>query len=187
MTTTKTLAKWSVEDYHRMIAAGILNDRQVELLAGDIIEMSPEGIAHFYQGITLAKYLEKSLQGRALISEGHPITLNTSEPEPDIAIVKLPISRYSNHHPYPSDIYFLVEISQATLRKDLTQKKRIYAQAEITEYWVLDLKHQQLIVFREPQGDDYQTKRELTEGVISPLAFPNVEISIQSLLQGQLF
>ncbi len=83
------LARWSVEDYHRMIAAGILGDRQVELLAGDIVEISPEGPLHASRIRKVANYLRSLLNGLALVSEAHPITLSDSEPEPDVAITLL--------------------------------------------------------------------------------------------------
>ena len=89
-----TLAKWSVEDYHCMIASGILCDRRVELLVGDIVQMSPEGPLHASRIRKVANYLRSLLNGLALVSEAHPITLEQSEPEPDIAIVRLPESRY---------------------------------------------------------------------------------------------
>lgn len=75
----------------------------------------------------------------------------------------------------------LVEISESSLTKDLGQKKPIYAIAGIEEYWILDLKKRQLIVFRNPQGDDYELRQELTESAIAPLAFPDIEISLRQL------
>jgi Uma2 family endonuclease len=88
-----TLAKWSVADYHRMIAAGILCDRRVELLAGDIIQMSPEGLLHASRIKKVANYLRSLLNSLALVSEAHPITLQQSEPELDIADTTLRYSR----------------------------------------------------------------------------------------------
>lgn len=79
----KTLAKWSVEDYHRLIDTGIISQRQVELIAGEIIEMSPEGPLHAFVTEGFAKYLQSLLQDLALVREAHPITLDDSEPQPD--------------------------------------------------------------------------------------------------------
>jgi len=86
----KTLAKWSVSDYHGMIEAGILRDRHVELLAGEICEMSPETPIHYNTTKRGAKYLEELLAGKADVRFNGPITLSDSEPEPDIAIVRSP-------------------------------------------------------------------------------------------------
>ncbi len=79
----KTLYKWSVEDYHQMIETGLLEGKQVELLEGEIINMSPEGIPHSYTNHSVAKYLRKLLPKLAVVREAHPITLDNSEPEPD--------------------------------------------------------------------------------------------------------
>ena len=113
-----TLAKWSVDDYHAMITAGILSDRSVELLAGEIIEMSPEGPLHCYTLTEGVKYLRSILEDKAEVQEAHPITLSDSEPEPDITIIKSPNSRYPTRHPYPEDIYWLIEIANTTLTRD---------------------------------------------------------------------
>ncbi|MEO0834464.1 MAG: Uma2 family endonuclease, partial [Cyanobacteria bacterium J06642_3] len=160
-----TSVKWSVEDYHLMLSSGVLNNRAVELIAGEIIEVSPESPLHRFTNDSVAEYLRTLLQGQAKVFESHPITLANSEPEPDISIVRLPNTNYLNRHPYPEDIYWLVEISSTTLEYDLNQKKQIYAEAGIEEYWVVDLNHTELIVFREASGRDYKTKFPLDQGV----------------------
>ena len=177
-----TLAKWSVDDYHRMIESGVLNNRSVELLAGEIIEMSPEGPLHRFTNDTVAECLRELLRGQAKVFEAHPITLSNSEPEPDIAVVRLPNSNYLTRHPYPEDIYWLVEISNTTLEEDLGRKKRIYANAGINEYWVINLKATKVIVFREPSGNDYKTKFTVNEGTINTIAFPKLQIGVKTLL-----
>ncbi len=177
-----TLAKWSVDDYHLMIESGVLNNRSVELLEGEIIEMSPEGPLHRFTNDTVAEYLRELLRGQAKVFEAHPITLSNSEPEPDIAVVRLPNSNYLTHHPYPEDIYWLIEISNTTLEEDLGRKKKIYANAGINEYWVINLKTKEIIVFREPSGNDYKTKFTVNEGTISPISFPELQIEVKTLL-----
>lgn len=177
-----TLAKWSVKDYHLMIESGVLSDRSVELLEGDIVEMSPEGPLHRFINDTAAEYLRELLRGRAKIFEAHPITLSDSEPEPDIAIVRLPNTNYLTRHPYPNDIYWLIEISNTTLEDDLGKKKKIYAKAKVDEYWIIDLKAAEIIIFREPSGNDYKTKFTVTYGTISSIAFPDIRIEVAKLL-----
>ena len=181
-----TSVKWSVNDYHRMIASEILNDHQVELLAGDIIEMSPEGPLHTVYIDGLANYLRRCLTERAWIREAHPITLSDSEPEPDIAIVKLPWFQYSEHHPYSDDIFWLIEISDSTLDKDLKDKQKIYGQAGIAEYWVIDVKAKKIIIFREPNSTGYNQRGEYNQGNIVPLAFPDVEIPLEKVFSGHI-
>jgi Uma2 family endonuclease len=178
----RTPARWTVEDYHRMIAAGILSDRPVELLAGEIIEMAPEGPIHAFYGETLAEYLRSCLNGRALVREARPITLADSEPEPDISVVQQPRERYRDRHPSPEDIFWLIEVSDSSLKKDLEIKQPIYAAAGIQEYWVIDVQNQQLIVFRSPQAGEYTAKQELRQGNVSPQAFPDIVVSVENLL-----
>ena len=86
--------------------------------AGEIIEMSPEGPLHCYTLTEGVKYLRSILEDKAEVQEAHPITLSDSEPEPDITIIKSPNSRYPTRHPYPEDIYWLIEIANTTLTRD---------------------------------------------------------------------
>ncbi|WP_107666453.1 Uma2 family endonuclease [Cyanothece sp. BG0011] len=177
-----SLAKWSVEDYHKMIEAGILDGCPVELMAGKILQMSPEGPLHHYINLSIAEYLRSLLGKKAVISEAHPITLIDSEPEPDIAVVRSPSTLYFDHHPYPEDIYWLIEIADSTLSKDLGIKKTIYANANIQEYWVIALTSKTLKVFQNPKENDYKIKKDYQTGIISPLSFPEINLSIETLL-----
>lgn len=180
---TITLAKWTVHDYHRMIEAGILDDRQVELLHGEIIEMSPEGTPHANRSTKAAKYLVHLLGNRAEIREGKPITLgNQSEPQPDIAIVQPLDEEYQEHHPYAENIFWLIEVSDSTLASDLQVKSRTYAWANIQEYWVMNLRDRKLVVFRNPGEAGYGWQIELTEGEIQPIAFPDITIAVAQML-----
>ena len=178
----KTLAKWTVEDYHGMIEAGVLCDRKVELLEGEIIEMSPETPIHYNTASQNSNYLREILRGKAAVRFNGPITLDTSEPEPDIAIVRLPESIYSTRHPGPEDIFWLIEVAKTSLNKDLDLKADLYAAANIQEYWVLDLANPRLIVFREPQGRKYLSEQIFQAGTLSPLAFPTIKVEINQFL-----
>jgi Uma2 family endonuclease len=177
-----TLAKWTIEEYHQMIEAGILQNHRVELLAGEIIEMPPEEPLHAFYGEELADYLRYRLAGKALIREAHPITLTNSEPEPDITVVQPPRDNYRNRHPYPEDIFLVIEVSHSTLAKDLEIKRKTYAQAGIPEYWIIDVQNKQLIVFRSPNNGDYLSKQEIKQGNVAMLAFPEVEVTVNRLL-----
>jgi Uma2 family endonuclease len=174
----KTLAKWSIDDYHRMIDAEILLGRQVELLGGEIVQMSPETPIHYTTAKRVSKYLEKLLSDQADVGFSRPITLFDSEPEPDIAIVKLPELNYTNNHPGHKDIFWIIEVAKTSLKKDLEIKRKIYATAGIPEYWIIDLTAKEVIIFRNPQGSKYLQKDRIKEGKITPLAFSTVCVSI---------
>lgn len=121
---TLIAAKWNLDDYHKMIETGLLDNRSVELINGAIIQIVPEGIAHAFRCRDTAKYLRTILGDRAEISEAHPISLsNDSEPEPDITIVKAPDTLYQNRHPQPDDIFWPIEIANTTLINDLGVKR----------------------------------------------------------------
>ncbi|NJN86453.1 MAG: Uma2 family endonuclease [Leptolyngbyaceae cyanobacterium SL_7_1] len=185
MTPHLITAKWTLEDYHQMIAAGILADRRVELLNGEIIEMAPEGEPHAYYSSTVGDYLRGLLGDRVTIRQGNPITIpaTQSEPEPDIAVVQ-PLGReYLRHHPYPENVFWLIEFSDSSLKKDLDPKANAYATAEIAEYWVVNLKRMELVVMRQPVNGAYVSQVTLMDGDMYPIAFPEVAISVQRLLE----
>ncbi len=179
---TVTTYKWDIKHYHQAIEAGILADQAVELLAGEIVVMSPEREAHAYYSTKTSDYLRKLLGNQVLIRDAKPIILpNRSEPEPDIAIVK-PLGRvYLDHHPYPEDIFWLIEFANTSLDKDLGLKKDIYGDAGIKEYWVADLQNSQLRVFRSLIDNNYTEELTLTSGIISPLAFPHICLEVKSM------
>ncbi|MGB5771805.1 MAG: Uma2 family endonuclease [Crocosphaera sp.] len=122
------------------------------------------------------------LSGKADVRFNGPITLFDSEPEPDIAIVRLPESAYKDRHPGPQDIFWIVEVAKTSLKQDLEIKLPIYATAGIQEYWVLDLSKRQVIAFRNPQGGKYVEEKIFQEGVIAPLALADVSVSVEKLL-----
>jgi Uma2 family endonuclease len=180
---TVTTYKWTIERYHRAIEAGIFDDQPIELLRGNLIVMPPEREPHAYYNTETADYLRSLLGTRAKIRDAKPITLpNDSEPVPDVAIVKPLGGVYLEHHPYPEDIFWIIEFSNTTLSKDLGEKKDIYAEAGIAEYWVVNLKTPQLKVFRDLKDRQYTTELTLTTGSISPLAFPDILIQVQRLM-----
>jgi Uma2 family endonuclease len=180
---TVTTAKWTIDEYHRMIAGSILDDRRVELLKGEIVEMSPEGEPHAYFSSEAGEYLIQLLGARATVRPSKPITLpNNSEPEPDIAVVQRLGREYLEHHPYPENIFWLIEYSDSSLDKDLQIKTKLYAEVEIREYWVVNLKKRQIVVFRDPQDGEYASKTTLTGGTISPQAFPDLAILVSSIV-----
>ena len=174
--------KWSIDEWHELVNSGVLEGKPVELLEGNIVEISPEGIEHSYTNDSVVKYLRSILAGLADVKESHPITLDNSEPELDIAIVRLPETRYRNHHPFPEDIYWLIEVSNRTLKKDLEQKIITYARNGISEYWVIDLKNKKVIVHLLAQGNKYTKIVEYQSGKVIPHAFSNIEIDLDRLL-----
>lgn len=171
----------TVAEYHQMAEAGILAaDEQVELLAGHIIQKMPKGPAHSAFCKRIEKLLESSLGERILVRLQDPIQLNPlSEPEPDIAIVQPRDDFYEAAHPSPEQVYWLIEIADTTIKRDLGLKADLYAVAGVKDYWVLNLATRQLHIFREPQADGYQRQTILqNQQTVSPLQFPDCVVSV---------
>jgi Uma2 family endonuclease len=177
------IAKWTLDEYHHMIAAGLLDHRQVELLKGEIVELAPEGEPHAYFSSEAGDYLGLLLDDRAMVRQAKPITLpNQSEPEPDIAVVQRLGREYLEHHPYPDNIFWLIEYADSSLDKGLQTKSRVYAEVGVAEYWVINLRSRELIMFREPQAEGYKACTHYTTGNLTPLAFPEVSIDVKRLI-----
>lgn len=187
---TLALTRWNLDDYHQMIAVGLLRDRRVELLNGVVVDMAPEGPEHAYLTDTTSKYLARLLGDRAIVRDGHPITLqqpnnsDDSEPEPDIAVVKPLGSNYRQRHPSAEDVLWLMEYADSSVQKDRGAKRQLYATAGIPEYWLVNLRTRQVMVLREPIDGDYTVEHTYEEGEIIPLAFSALSVSIKRLLEG---
>ncbi len=175
--------RWTIDRYHQAIAAGLFPDQALELLNGELIIMPPEGELHAYCNSEVGDYLRSLLGPLAKVREAHPITLpNDSEPIPNLAIVKPQGRVYLQHHPYPEDIFWLIEFSHSTLEKDLTLKRDIYAAAGISEYWVVNLLERELTVFRQLEQGQYCQATTHKTGFIAPQAWPQLEIAIERLM-----
>jgi Uma2 family endonuclease len=183
--TTLSLRLWTVEEYHRMAEAGIFGaDERVELLEGKIIWMIAKGTAHRSAVGRIDKLLQNRLVNRAWVSIQDPVKLNErSEPEPDIAVVKVDPLDYADHHPTPSEVYLIIEVADSSLKLDCETKGKAYSKGGITDYWVLDVVNRQLHIFREAREDSYQSEEILVENeIISPLEFPDLQIAVFEML-----
>ncbi len=183
---TTRLKRWTVNDYHRMGELGILDSSErTELLSGQIVLMTAKGTPHVTALRLLATTLDTLLTNEpALVSTQDPIQLdNFSEPEPDLAVVQGEILDYADQHPRPEQVYLVVEVADSTLKQDCGLKARLYAQAGIADYWVLDLNNRQLHIFREPTPTGYTRHLILTEpNQASPLAFPQLSLDLTAIL-----
>jgi Uma2 family endonuclease len=163
---TPPARQFTVDEYHRMIETGILteNDR-VELLDGWILKMSPIGPPHATALNLVAAALQNILPAAWFVRTQSPVTLETSEPEPDLTVVRGRIRDYLSHHPYPADVALLVEVADSTLDFDRLQKRLCYAAAGIAEYWIVNLIDRRLEVFRDPApAGDYQITKTIDAG-----------------------
>jgi Uma2 family endonuclease len=176
---------WTVEEYHRMAEAGIFHpEERVELIAGQIIKMTAKGTAHGAAVGRTDKLMQNRLREQAWIRIEQPVVLDdASEPEPDVAVVRLDPLDYADHHPTPSEVYLLIEVADSSLKYERETKGKAYARSGIADYWVLDVIDRKLHVFREPAQEGYQSEVIFSqESSVSPLQFPTLEIALQDML-----
>lgn len=181
-----TLRLLTVAEYHKMAEAGIFQpEERVELIAGQIIKMIAKGSVHTAAVTRTARVLRRLLENQAEIRKQYPVQLsNFSEPEPDIAVVKANSLDYADHHPTTAEVYLIIEVADSSFKYDCDIKGKIYAQAGIRDYWLLDVNERQLHVFREPTQQGYQSEVIFAEdGIVSPLQFPSITIAITQMLQ----
>ncbi len=175
----------TVREFHQMFELGILDDEErLELLEGQIVRMAARGTGHVVVVKHLSDLWEASLGTQILVRAQDPVILSDrTAPEPDLALVVPPLTRYRDRHPTPSDIYLLVEVADTAPNKDCGLKASLYARAGIADYWVLDLNARQLHVFRQPGTEGYQSRAILENGdAIAPLAFPHAIVTVAEML-----
>ncbi len=180
-----TLRKWTVKEYHKLGEMGFFHpEERVELLSGNILKMSAKGTAHTSATRRTATVLRDLLGNQAAIYTQDPIALDdNSEPEPDIAVVRIDPFDCATHHPTPSEVYLIIEVADSSLTFDREIKAKAYARSGIADYWVLNVGDRQLHVFREPTENGYQSEVILGETAsISPIEFPAFNIAIQAML-----
>lgn len=180
---------WTRAEYHQMAEAGILQNRRVQLIEGQIVEMSPMRSRHAAAIDWVVEVLRQSLGMGMYIRQQKPLILSEiSEPEPDIAVVRGSIRDYTRQH--PTEALLVVEVSDSTLSYDQEIKGSLYAKAGLTEYWIVNLVNNLLEVYREPSqssesvyGYSYRRKSVLTsQDSIEPFNFPDVVIQVKDLL-----
>jgi Uma2 family endonuclease len=171
------LWRFTVEQYHQMGAAGVLNeDDSVELLEGYLIEKPMKNAPHSFSTRRLYKALERTAPAGWLVISQEPITTSDSEPEPDVSVVRGDENSYAERHPQSGEIALVAEVSDTTLRQDRTTKLRIYARARIPTYWILNLPERTLEVYTEPSGDEYRQRRTYVETDTVPVILDGQEV-----------
>ncbi|MDB9518549.1 Uma2 family endonuclease [Roseofilum reptotaenium CS-1145] len=180
---------FTVEEYHKMGTAGILSagDR-TELIRGEIVQMSPMGPVHAAYVDRLNRILNRLLLSQfgeqAWVRVQSPILLdNTSEPEPDLCLLRPRDDFYEEGHPQPEDIFLLVEVADSTLRGDKQIKIPLYAQAQIPEVWLVNIPERCLEVYRQPTPEGYQQVQRLEAGEIAVQLLPDIRFRIEEIFR----
>ncbi len=169
-------------EFRRMAEAGVFGpDERVELLDGEIVEMSPISSAHAWCVKRLTAAFGP-LFGRIILGVQDPLHLGErSDPEPDLTIIRAGTSQAD--HPGPADVLLVIEVASSSIAVDRDIKAPLYARAGIQEYWVVDLNRDRIEVRRTPTPDGYATVQVLGRGQrISPLFAPDFEIEVAAIL-----
>jgi Uma2 family endonuclease len=146
--------RYTLDEYHQLIEAGGFDeDMRVELIDGFLLDMSPRTPAHAKAVTWLSSWLVLACQGQPFdVRVGCSLTTERSEPEPDFAVV-----RHGTPEPFhPGSAALVVEVAVSSLRRDLVVKPRLYARADVPEYWVVDVDGRRVVCHRNPGPDGYR-------------------------------
>ena len=176
---------WTTAEYARLYDTYLAEESgttRYELLEGEIVTVIPQKRRHLVACMRVQALL-MAVFGTAFIQSQGPIALDEKNlPEPDVAVLNAPVSDYVSN-PTASDVRLLVEISDSTLRTDLTLKAALYARASIAEYWVLDVNARTLRVHTLPASTGYASIKTLGEtDFVSPAAAPARRLSVADML-----
>ncbi len=181
--TTVRRYRWTRADYDRVIQVGGFEpEDRIELLDGELWEMTTEGSRHAVACTKIMYVLQRAFTEGSFVSVGHPLALDdVSEPEPDIAVVRGTPDDHVDQH--PSAALLVVEVSFSSLAFDRGRKLAAYARNGIGEYWVVDLAAERIEVYREPVGARYASMTVMEhEDTISPLHAPGATVAVSDLL-----
>ncbi|MGI8552122.1 MAG: Uma2 family endonuclease [Dehalococcoidia bacterium] len=176
---------FTVDEYYRMSDLGILPpDERTELLDGEIMKMAAVSARHAGCVDFLNEWFMARLARRAAVRVQNPVHLNSgSELQPDIQLLKGPVSRYRKVHPVPEDVLLLIEVADTSLIYERDRELQRYAESGIFEVWIVDLVGEQVLAFREPSGGRY--RQSLTvgrDGTLWPQAFPELILTVAEVL-----
>jgi Uma2 family endonuclease len=177
--------RFTAEEFHLMADAGVFGDGdRVELLEGEVVEMSPIGSRHAACVRRLAQFFAEQVTGRALVDIQNPIRLDEwSEPQPDLALLRPRPDYYAAGHPRPDDVLLVVEVADTSATADRVYKLPLYAAAGVAEVWLVDLAAATLEVCTSPAPTGYGVvRRALAGDHVAPAAFPDASLAVADLL-----
>jgi len=176
---------FTTDDVLKMAEAGLFGpEERIELIDGEIIEMTPVGDRHIMCVNRATAFFSEAFGRTAIVRIQNALRLNIHNmPQPDAVVFKPRGDFYASGAPTPADVLFLVEVSDSTIRRDRSIKLPRFATYGIPEVWIEDLKHDLILVYRDPEGNQYQTQFTVRRGdSVSPLAFPNSTFLVDDLI-----
>ncbi len=181
-----TIARFSVEEYDRIVATGAFdgkNRRRIELIRGEIREMSPIGSKHAdivaWLNVWSVENVPRDVAGIRVQS---PLNLGAAESEPEPDLLWVSPKRYRDAHPTASDVILLIEVADSSLDYDRAEKAEIYAEAGIREYWLVNVIDRTIEVRRDPKDREYLSEQVFGAGeFVSPVDIPGVRLSVDDV------
>ena len=176
---------FSTDDYHHMAEAGVLGpEDRIELIEGEIVEMSPIGARHAACVTRLTRIFGDLAGDDAIVRVQNPVVLDSSsELQPDVALLVPRTDYYAEAHPGPADVLLLVEVADSSVTWDRSRKLPLYAAAGVIETWLVDLAAATIEMYREPSDKGYkQLRRAMAGDNISPAALPEVSVAVTDIL-----
>ena len=180
-----TRRRFAVSEYHQMAQAGILGeDDRVELIDGEVTQMTPIGRRHAAGVIRMTNLFAKTFGDDALVSAQNPVVLGEySEPQPDLALLRPRADFYASGLPTPDDILLLVEVAETSADLDRRVKAPLYARSGVQEFWLVDLEGDTVTVYRDPAPSGYGAVRVVGRSEeLAPSAFPNRSLAAAAIL-----
>ncbi|HEV3439717.1 MAG TPA: Uma2 family endonuclease [Gemmata sp.] len=158
---TQPVRRFTVDEYHRMLEAGVLKEREpYELINGWIIRKMVVYPPHNYAVNVLMELFMKLHGSGATLRIQQPITTANSEPEPDVVVAAGSVADYATRNPNPSEVHVLVEVAESSLQYDRTTKLELYAKAKIQVYWIVNLIDRRVEVYTGPRGGKKPTYKQ---------------------------
>ena len=174
--------RFTVDETYEMARVGILKpDERVELLDGEIVPKYPMSPPHAWCVTRLSRAFHR-LDDLVIVNVQNPLRIaDTSEPEPDLVLLRLDTPR--DRHPGPADVLLVIGVADSSIRVDRGRKLGLYARAGMADSWIVDLNTSQVEINREPHGRRYRAvSRHWVGATISPLHFPNVPVEVSAIL-----
>ncbi|HUG94262.1 MAG TPA: Uma2 family endonuclease [Planctomycetaceae bacterium] len=175
--------RFSVDQYHRMIAAGVFGpDDRAELLDGWVIPKMPHNPPHDATIQVAEDALRQALSTGWRVRVQLAMTTDDSEPEPDLAVVRGHVRSYSQRHARPADIGVVIEVADSTLLQDRSVKGPLYARARVAVYWIINLIDESVEVYSDPTGPSsapvFRTQQTYGRGDSVPLVLDSAQIAL---------
>lgn len=176
--------KLSIDEYHRMVEAGIIQaDERVELIHGEIIEMSPIGDKHLAIAGRINALLTPRLLGSCTVHVHSPVKIRSySEPEPDLMVTPYRNDYYAQTGIYPQDVLLLIEVADTSIGKDINIKIPLYAEAGIPEVWIIDVNQDQVLQYTSIKDNSYRHQLSMGREEMISATKLSLEVAIKDLI-----